>query len=219
MKFTWGEAASKAFEQLKEKFISAPILKHFNPDDETIVETDSSGYVAGGILQQYDKEGVLRPCAFFSQKNSPAECNYEIHDKELLAVVKCIRAWSTELRSCSSFTVLTDHQNLTYFTTNRPLTEHQICWSLDLSQYTFTIQYRPGKEGLQPDVLSHREQDMPAGADDEYYTHQYATLLQPSKLHDFPIVTRLQVCPVQDAPPTITSPVDMVGEADPLTTL
>ena len=219
VKFTWGEAASKAFEQLKEKFISAPILKQFDPDDETIVETDSSGYVTGGMLQQYDKEGVLQPCAFFSQKNSPAECNYEIHDKELLAVVKCIRAWSTELRSCGSFTVLTDHQNLTYFTTNRPLTERQIRWSLDLSQYTFTIQYRPGKENLQPDVLSRREQDMPAGADDERYTHRYATLLQPSKLHGFPTVTRLRVCPLQDAPPTVTSPVDMVGEADPLTTL
>ena len=66
------------------------MLKQFDPDDETLVETDSSGYVVGGVLQQYDKEGVLRPCAFYSQKNTPAECNYEIHDKELLAVVKCL---------------------------------------------------------------------------------------------------------------------------------
>ena len=53
----------------------------------TVVETDSSGYNIGGVLSQYDDEGWLHPCAYFSKRNSPAECNYQIYDKELLAVV------------------------------------------------------------------------------------------------------------------------------------
>ncbi|KAM4055850.1 transposon Tf2-1 polyprotein [Hirsutella rhossiliensis] len=52
--------------------------------EETIVETDSSGYVTGGALSQKGDDGIMRPVAFFSKKNAPAECNYPIHDKELL---------------------------------------------------------------------------------------------------------------------------------------
>lgn len=221
--FTWGEMENRAFENLKNKFVSAPILKQFDPDDETVVETDSSGYVVGGVLQQYDRTGALRPCAFYSQKNSPAECNYEIHDKELLAIVKCLRQWSSELRSCKSFVVLTDHRNLTYFTKARGLTERQIRWSQDLSQYNFSIRYRPGKEGIQPDVLSRREQDMPHDNDDRY-TSRHAVLLQPDTLQGFPsAVNLLRICPVNtnDAEPDGTPDAHnhWVGEPDPLSEL
>jgi hypothetical protein len=51
------------------------------------MECDSSGYVTAGVLSQYDESGVLRPCAYFSKKNTLAKCNYEIHDKELLAII------------------------------------------------------------------------------------------------------------------------------------
>ena len=63
----------------------------FDPDRETRVEADSSGWATGGVLSQYDENGVLRPCAFFSRKNSPAECNYEIHDKELLVIINYLK--------------------------------------------------------------------------------------------------------------------------------
>jgi hypothetical protein len=52
------------------------------------MECDLSGYVTAGVLSQYDKNGILCPCAYFSKKNTLAECNYEIHDKELLAIVR-----------------------------------------------------------------------------------------------------------------------------------
>ena len=60
VKFERGQAANEAFQKLKQKFISAPILKQFDPDDEILVETDSSGYVVGGVLQEFDQDGVLR---------------------------------------------------------------------------------------------------------------------------------------------------------------
>ena len=82
VQFVWSFAADEAFRKLKHMFIAAPILTQFDPDRQTIVETDSSGYVTGGVLLQCDDQGVIRPCTYFSQKNSPAESNYEIYDKE-----------------------------------------------------------------------------------------------------------------------------------------
>ena len=88
--FKWGPAAQQAFEKLKIMFVTAPILAQFDPEKETILEADSSGWSIGGVLSQYDEKGELHPCAYFSKKNSPAECNYEIHDKELLAIIRCL---------------------------------------------------------------------------------------------------------------------------------
>ena len=68
VKFAWTSAAQDAFTSLKRMFVSAPVLMQFDPDKETIVETDSSGYVIGGVLLQYDDNDVLRPCAYYSQK-------------------------------------------------------------------------------------------------------------------------------------------------------
>ncbi|KAL1952649.1 hypothetical protein VTO42DRAFT_4566 [Malbranchea cinnamomea] len=95
---------------------------------------------------QYSPEGVLHPCTYFSQKNSPEECNYEIHNKKLLAIVKCCREWESELKSVRDFLVLTDHKNLTYFITTKKLNERQIHWQEFLTQFNFRIKYRPGHE-------------------------------------------------------------------------
>ena len=198
--FKWSEEANAAFERLKKMFTSAPILMQFDPDRETVVETDSSGYVVGGLLSQYDDDGVLRPCAYFSKRNTPAECNYEIYDKELLAIVRCLEEWSPELRSTKEFKIITDHKNLKYFATMRRLTERQIRWAEILSQFNFTITYRPGKEGILPDTLSRREQDMPKGVEDERLRHREMLLLKPGIFNDadhgiirvVPIRTRAQ---------------------------
>ncbi|KAI0991394.1 hypothetical protein K3495_g16793, partial [Podosphaera aphanis] len=82
--FLWTQEAQSAFDALKMAFTTAPILAHFNPEKMIVVETDASDYVSAGILSQYDDAQKLRPVAYFSKKHSPAECNYEIYDKELL---------------------------------------------------------------------------------------------------------------------------------------
>ena len=164
--FVWGEAEEASFQTLKELFISAPILAHWDPDRHTVVECDCSGYALGGTLSQLDKKGRLRPVAYFSRKLSPPECNYEIHDKELLAIVKSIEHWRGELRSVASpFKILTDHKNLCYFMTSQRLTERQARWALLLSEYQFKLEFRAGKLAQRPDALSRREQDMPQGND------------------------------------------------------
>lgn len=164
--FMWTDDADKAFQKLKELFTTAPILVQFDPDRETVVEADSSGWATGGVLSQYGNDGMLRPCAYFSRKNTPAECNYEIHDKELLAIISCLREWESELSSVRHFKIITDHKNLQYFTTQHRLNERQMRWADTLSRYNFTLQYRPGKLASRPDALSRREQDMPAEGDE-----------------------------------------------------
>ena len=91
-----------------------------------MLETDSSWYAIGGPISQYDDEGVLRPVAFFSKKNNPAECNHPIYDKELLAIVRCLEHWDSELRNVPLFEIWTDHQNLKYFQKKWQLSERQI---------------------------------------------------------------------------------------------
>lgn len=77
-----------AFNKLKTSFIEAPILKHFDIDRKIYLEIDASDYVTAAVLSQEDDDGILHPIAFMSKKFDPAECNYEIYDNELLAIVR-----------------------------------------------------------------------------------------------------------------------------------
>jgi len=87
-----------------------------------IIETDASDFAIGAILSQRDKEGRLHPVAFHSQKSQPAEINYEIHDKELLAIVDAFKHWRRYREGATNqVQVFSDHQNLEYFTTTKIL--------------------------------------------------------------------------------------------------
>ncbi len=116
----------EAFQRLKTLLISAPVLAQWDPDRKTVVETDSLGYAVGGALSQYDDDGTLRPSGLLFEENNPAECNYPIYDKELLAVICCLEQWDAELRSVPSFEVWTDHKNLEYFYKKQQLSERQV---------------------------------------------------------------------------------------------
>jgi len=85
--FTWGPNHTKAFETLKMAFTQAPILAHFNPDNPIIVETDTSDYAIAAIISQISPDdGNIHPIGFYSDSMQPAKLNYEIYDKELLAI-------------------------------------------------------------------------------------------------------------------------------------
>jgi hypothetical protein len=180
--FVWSPECQKAFEELKEAFTSAPILRHFDPDKPIVVETDASDFVSGGVLSQPDEENVLHPVAYFSKKHSPAECNYEIYDKELLAIVRAFEEWRLHLESApESIKVLTDHKNLEYFMTTKLLNRRQARWSEFLSRFDFVIVYRPGKQGGKPDALTRRSGDLPKEGD-ERLRHQSQVILKPKNL-------------------------------------
>ena len=89
-----------------------------------------------------------------------AEQNYDIHDKELLAVVNVLKHWRVYVESSSELTVLTDHKNLTMFTTTKKLNRQQVRWAELLGQHKFKILYTPGQDNRRADTLSWRKDHM-----------------------------------------------------------
>jgi len=103
------------FEELKEKITSQPVLSLPRREGKFRVETDASGHAIGGVLSQ-EQEEKWKPIAFLSRMMQPAEQNYEIYDKELLAIVKALTKWRQYLLDAKElFEVWTDHENLKYF--------------------------------------------------------------------------------------------------------
>ena len=176
--FEWTSACQKAFELLKQRFTTAPILAHFDYEKECIVETDASDNVSAGVLSQYSSEdGKLHPVAFFSRKHSPQEINYEIYNKELLAIIKAFEEWRPMLEGAGlPIKILTNHQNLQYFMTTKQLSRRQARWSEYLSRFNFVIQFWPGKLGGKPDSLTRRSGDLPKEGDERIKQMQQTVL-------------------------------------------
>ena len=199
--FEWNQECEDAFQEIKLRFTQEPVLTTFNPDRDTQLEPDSSGWAVGGALTQLDPvTKVWKPVAFFSAKHLPAECNYDIHDKELLAVIKCVKEWNSELRGLKKpFTILTDHKNLEPFASKKILNERQIRWMEFLAPLNFTLKHRSGKASIIPDALSRREQDIPKNATDSRLANRERVLL-PSSLWINQTLTKDLKCPFPEEP-------------------
>jgi hypothetical protein len=151
----WNDTAQQAFEQLKPAMISEPILQHFDPDRTLTREPDASEYTIGAVCSQPDNSNVLHPLGYFSRKLKDAELNYDIHDKELLAILEALNKWSTYCKSTKhSIRILSDHKNLEYWQTKKDLNLWQARWAEQLANYDFKIMYRLGKLTGKPDILS-----------------------------------------------------------------
>jgi hypothetical protein len=155
MPFQWTSAAQKAFDELKQLFSDAPVLRHFNPDSPIFVFTDASGFAMSGIICQ-SHDGQLHPVAFWSRKFTTAECNYDIHDQELLAIVSVFQHWRHYLEGAKhTVTVYTDHKNLEVFMTTKVLNRRQARWAELLAGYDFIMSPIPGTKNP-ADGLSRR---------------------------------------------------------------
>jgi len=121
----------------------------------------------GAILSQVSLEDEKwHPVAFFSKSLTPVERNYEIHDKEMLAIIRDLQEWRHFVEGAEhKCKIWTDHKNLEYFMTAKQLNQRQARWSLYLSHFDFVLQHKPGKSMGKPDVLSRRS-DHSTGAND-----------------------------------------------------
>ena len=114
--FEWSSECEDVFNTLKRAFTSDVILCHYNSDLKLVMKTDASDYVSEEILSQYDENDVLHSVMYFFKKHSPAKCNYEIYNKELMTIIHAFKEWCSELEdSLTSVEVITDHKNLEYF--------------------------------------------------------------------------------------------------------
>ena len=161
----------------------APILAHYKQGLRTIMEANSSDYVSSRVLFQLGKDRLLYLVAFFFKNLNPAECNYEIYDKELLAIIQCFEQWRPELEATGvPIKVITDHKSLEYFMTTKKLSRRQARWAEFLSGFNFVISYTPGRENGKADSLTRRPNDCPADDQDDRQQHLLQTILPPERL-------------------------------------
>jgi len=179
-RFRWTQEAQSSFDELKLAFTTAPILRHFNPSLPTVVEADASDYAQGGVVSQRDPEtSELHPIAFWSRKFNTAELNYEIYDKEMLAIVETMGHYRHYFEGLGQQTVIfSDHKNLLWFTETKIYNRRQARWAEKLSRFDFKIVFRPGKQGGKPDALSRRP-DYTLGKDASERT---MTFLKPEQI-------------------------------------
>jgi hypothetical protein len=118
-----------------------------------LIETDASDFAIAAVLSQKFEDGRLHPVDFQSRKLSSPEMNYDVYDKEMLAIVFAFKKWRHYLQGAQHKTlVYTDHQNLTYFKTAVVLNRRQARWALDLKQNSFTLMYRKGSLNAKADI-------------------------------------------------------------------
>ena len=155
---------------MKKAFTTAPVLAHWIPGKPIIIETDASDYALAAIMSiQVDDE--LHPVAFHSRTFTPTELNYDVHNKELLAIFEAFQKWRHYLEGTEfPVNVVTDHKNLVYFSTTKLLTRRQARWSEYLSQFNMVIRFRPGHLGTKPDALTRRWDVYPKGGSSDYAT-------------------------------------------------
>src|SRR6204780_654758 len=153
--WVFGDAERSAFEALKVAFTSAPVLTHWIPNHPIIIETDASDYALAAILSIHFEDGEIHPVAFHSCSFNSTELNYDVHDKELIAIFEAFRIWRHYLDgSAAAIDVVTDHKNLEYFATTKILNRRQARWSEYLCQFNLIVRFRPGKLGAKPDALT-----------------------------------------------------------------
>ena len=157
MKWQWGEEQQKAFDKLKRIFTTKLVLVAPDLDKEFRIEADASNYAMGGVLSMKCSDELWRPVAFISKSLSDIERNYEIHDKEMLVVVRCLEAQRHFLEGTTiKFEIWTDHKNLEYFMKAQKLNRRQARWALYLSRFDFTLKHIPGSKMGKADSLSRK---------------------------------------------------------------
>nr|GAT44984.1 reverse transcriptase-RNase H-integrase [Mycena chlorophos] len=158
----WTAKHQSAFERIKGLVTGADcltVIDHDNLEKNKIfVTTDASDSRTGAILSFGESWQTARPVAFDSMTLKGAELNYAVHEKELLAIIRALKKWRSDLLG-SHFTIYTDHRTLENFMTQKELSRRQARWSEFLSQFDFEIVYLPGQDNTGADALSRTDFD------------------------------------------------------------
>ncbi|GJT96458.1 putative reverse transcriptase domain-containing protein [Tanacetum coccineum] len=154
-KYEWGSEEEEAFQTLKQKLCSAPILALLEGTEDFVVYYDASLKGYGSVLMQREK--VI---AYASRKLKVHEENYITHDLELGAVIFALRLWRHYLYG-TKYVVFTNHKSLQYILNQKELNLRQRRWFELLSDYDCEIRYHPRKGNVVADALSRKKRDKP----------------------------------------------------------
>lgn len=146
IEFRWGEEQEQAFKNLKDKVMSAPVLALPDNAKPFQLEADSSNVATGAVLSQLsESDSKWHLVAFYSKSLSMVEWNYNIYDKEMLAIIHALEEWRHFLEGARhSFEIWSDHKNLEYFYTAQKLNWRQAQWSLYLLHFDCSLHHQPG---------------------------------------------------------------------------
>ncbi|MGL4337186.1 MAG: RNase H-like domain-containing protein [Turicibacter sp.] len=152
-KFKWGIEQQQAFETLKQKLISEPILRHPDMSKPFLLMTDASNYAIGAVLGQREDGEKDHVIAYASRQLNKHERNYSTIEKEALAIVFAVQTYRHYLIGKKIY-LYTDHSPLQWLMTHRNTASRLIRWALSLQEFDIEIRYRKGKANANADALS-----------------------------------------------------------------
>ena len=157
VEWSWTQEAQEAFDELRRRLVRAPVLGYPDPRLEYILDTDASDVGIGAVLSQV-QDGRERVIAFYSKTLNPAERNYCVTRKELVAVVKAVKHFRPYLYG-QRFRLRTDHASLQWLC-RRTEPSHQVArWFKLLSKFSYVTEHRKGSLHGNADGLSRRCED------------------------------------------------------------
>ena len=155
--FNWTALHQAAFEDIKKLVVGSTcltVIDHTNPGNNKIFITcDASDWCTSACLSFGETWETARPVAYDSMQLNSAERNYPIHEKELLAIIRALKKWRSDLLG-SEFIVYTDHRTLENFDTQHDLSRRQLRWQEFMSQYEMAITYIRREDNCVADALS-----------------------------------------------------------------
>ena len=152
-KIEWNEEAERAFHLLKQKLMEDIVLAFPDFSKPFMLTTDASDFAIGGVLQQPDDQGRLRPLSFFSRSLTGPECNYSALDREALAIVYGLKINRTLILGFP-VRVATDHRPLTWLFSTKDASGRIARWQMLVSEFDIIIDYIPGRENVVADAMS-----------------------------------------------------------------
>jgi hypothetical protein len=149
----WTLECQSSFEKLRDALTQSPVLGIADPSKNYILHTDASDHAMGAILQQEDENGDKHPIAYASKTFNDAQRRYDTTEREALAITWALQHFNTYCEG-HKYTLLTDHQALSYIRSNTKNDKRITRWQLLLQHYNVDIYYVKGKDNHAADLLS-----------------------------------------------------------------
>src|SRR6201985_2840434 len=160
--FVWTKEAEQALDALIKAVEVDPHMTHPNPDKPFEIEIDASNYTTGAVLIQRDEQGKRVEVGYHSEGLNPAERNYDVYDREFLALIRALRFWRYLLEgSGHRIKIYTDHANLTKHREAQKLSGKLSRYISFLARFDFELHHLPGKTNTTADALSRRSDYAP----------------------------------------------------------
>jgi transposase InsO family protein len=148
----WTTGCQKAFDELKRRLTTAPILAHPDFSKPFLVKPDASAYGVGAVLSQV-RDGIERVVAYSSRGLNRLEKQYAATEREALAALWAVKHFRPYIYG-THFVLVTDHSSLQWLKTMKDTNSRLQRWSITMSEYDYEVKHKPGKQHTDADALS-----------------------------------------------------------------